>query len=100
MKINDPNLNGLASPGVGKPQEQDASARSRSKGLESGSASGEDHVQLSTLGSQLRAEDSESPERAAYLEKLQAQVEDGSYQADVDQLSKRIIDEATKAGEK
>jgi flagellar biosynthesis anti-sigma factor FlgM len=99
MKINDPNLNGLASPGVSKAQEQDASARSRSKGLESGAA-GEDRVQLSTLGSQLRAEDTESPERAAYLEKLRVQVEEGSYQADLEALSKRILDDATKAGDR
>jgi anti-sigma28 factor (negative regulator of flagellin synthesis) len=99
MKINDPNLNGTVSSGVSKTHEAEAAAKGRSKVAEGASSSHGDHVQLSNLGSQLRAEETESPQRTAYLEKLSAQVKSGTYKVDSAELSKTIVNDAiTESG--
>ena len=96
MKINDPDLSGTVSAAVTKSRELEAAAKSGAKEARGGSAAQGDHVQLSNLGSQLRAEETESPERTAYLEKLSAQVKTGAYKVDSKELSKTIVNDAIK----
>jgi hypothetical protein len=93
MKINDSNINGLASSGIGKAQEADAASRGRGKNV-SGSDSAPDRVELSNLSASLRAEDSESPERAALVDKLAADYAAGRYNPDPLEVSKKIIADA------
>jgi anti-sigma28 factor (negative regulator of flagellin synthesis) len=49
---------------------------------------------LSDLAGRLRSLSSDTPERAAYLEKLSAEVEAGRYTVDAQALSRKIIDDA------
>lgn len=93
MKINDSNINGLASPGIGKAQEADAASRGRGKNV-NGSDSTSDRVELSNLSASIRAEDAESPERAAHIEKLAADYEAGRYNPDPLEVSKKIVADA------
>ena len=95
MKINDSNINGLTSSGVGKAQEADAASRSRGKGVGPADSS-TDRVELSNLSASLRAEDGESPERAAFIEKLAADYEAGRYNPDAKEVSKKIIADALR----
>jgi anti-sigma28 factor (negative regulator of flagellin synthesis) len=95
MKINDSNINGLASSGIGKAQEADVAGRTRGKGA-GGADSSTDRVELSSLSASLRAEDSESPERAAYIEQLAADYEAGQYNPDALEVSKKIIADALR----
>jgi hypothetical protein len=53
-----------------------------------------DRLQLSQLASRLRAEDTESQERAALLDQLTADFLTGKYQPDTDAVSTRLMDEA------
>jgi len=94
MKINDANLTGLASTGTGKAQEAEQSARIRQSRIGDGASSSTDQVQLSNLSETLRASESESPERAAHLERLSADVQAGRYHVDSKELSKNIIQDS------
>jgi anti-sigma28 factor (negative regulator of flagellin synthesis) len=49
---------------------------------------------LSDLAGRLRSLSPDTPERAAYLEKLSAEVEAGRYTVDAQALSRKIIDDA------
>jgi hypothetical protein len=93
MKINDSNINGLASSGIGKTQETDAASKSRGKGV-GGADRSSDRVELSNLSASLRAEDAESPERAALIEKLSADYDAGRYNPDPIEVSKKIVADA------
>jgi anti-sigma28 factor (negative regulator of flagellin synthesis) len=96
MKVNDPNLSGVQSGAIGRAQETDAVSKLKQRmGVESTSSAG-DQVELSNLGMHLRALDSESPERTAYLEKLSADVASGRYKTDAKELSRKIVDDAIK----
>lgn len=94
MKVNDPNLPGMQSTGVGRAQQTEIAA-GRGKNVSSGNAAGgDDEVQLSRLSSQLRALSSESPERAAYLERLAEDVASRRYRPDALEVSRSIINDA------
>ena len=93
MKVNDPNLPGIQSTGVGRAQQTDSTAGSGKTRDAGGVSSGGDEVQLSSLSSQLRALDSESPERAAYLERLSEEVASGRYRPDAQAVAGSIIEE-------
>ena len=95
MKINDSNINGLASSGIGKAQETDAASRGRGKTV-GGADSSTDRVELSNLSASLRAEDAESPERSALIEKLAADYATGRYNPDPLEVSKKIIADAIR----
>jgi|tagenome__1003787_1003787.scaffolds.fasta_scaffold15105764_1 anti-sigma28 factor (negative regulator of flagellin synthesis) len=94
MKINDANIAGLASNGIGKPQEAEQGARVRQNRTGDGASSSTDQVQLSNLSETLRASESESPERAAHVERLSAEVQAGRYQVDSAVLSKNIVQDS------
>jgi anti-sigma28 factor (negative regulator of flagellin synthesis) len=49
---------------------------------------------LSELAGCLRSLSPDTPERAAYLEKLSAEIEAGRYTVDARALSRKIIDDA------
>jgi anti-sigma28 factor (negative regulator of flagellin synthesis) len=94
MKINDANVAGLTSPGIGKAQEAEQGARLRQGRTGDGASSSTDQVQLSNLSETLRASESESPERAAQLERLSADVQAGRYQVDSAKVSKKIVQDS------
>jgi len=114
MKIDPTNINGLTNAAANpKPVESspvDDAARIAKSGAQNGepigtdatqTGPGKDRVQLSNLLESLRrqagsGEDEISPERAAYLDKLGAQVASGNYQVDANKLSARIIDDTVK----
>ena len=97
MKINDANIQGLGSQGIAKSPETDQAARARQNKVGDGSSSSStDKVHLSNLSETLRATESESPERAARLERLSADVQAGRYHVDSAELSKSIINDSIK----
>jgi anti-sigma28 factor (negative regulator of flagellin synthesis) len=49
---------------------------------------------ISSLAGYLRSLSRETPERAAYLEKLLAEVQSGRYSVDAHELSREIVDDA------
>ena len=95
MKVNDSNIGGLSSAGIGRTQEVDAGGKAKQKGAVAGALSN-DNVQLSDLSSALQSLQSDSPERTAHLERLAADVASGRYKPDVREVSKGIVDEALK----
>ena len=97
MKINDANVAGLGSQGIGKAHEAEQGARVRQGRTGDGSASSTtDQVQLSNLSEVLQAAGSESPQRAAHIERLSADVQAGRYQVDSAVVSKSIVQDAIK----
>ena len=96
MKINDANVAGLTSSGIGKAQETEQGARTRQGRKEEGASSSTDQVQLSGLSEALRVFQSESPERAAQVEKLSADVESGRYRVDAAAIGNNIINDSIK----
>ena len=92
MKIDDPKLTGMSPSQIGGTQAPD-SASVRGKKNDA-AATSRDQVALSELGAKLRELDSDSPERAARLEQLAAEVQAGRYRVDPMQVSDRIIEEA------
>jgi len=98
MKINHPNttnLSNLGSSGIGKSAETEALAKAKERQATAGSAASTDpdNVSLSNLSGSVRASLSDSPERAARLEQLSAQVAAGTYHVDSATLSKDIVNE-------
>lgn len=69
----------------------------KTKAAAAGAGYGGDQVQLSNLSEALRAQnrvqDEDTPERAAYLEKLSRQVASGEYKPDASQIAKRMVDD-------
>ena len=92
MKINDPNLSGASSTAA-NPAEQAAGAErgNRSPGSQSVGPGDADHVELSQLGASLRELQSDSPERAARLEELAAEVAAGTYNPDPAEVAVRMV---------
>lgn len=85
--------------GAAKPSGKTSGPSNPADGGPSGT--GTDRVQLSNLLENLRhegisGESDLTPERAAYLDKLGAQVASGDYKVDADALSARIIDDTIK----
>lgn len=101
MRVNDSNSReisqqGVGSSGVGRTQE--ATRIERGSGVSSPAKTGgsDDRVQLSHLTSVLQAEDSQSPERAAKIEQLRADVASGRYKLDAKDLAKSMVDDVMK----
>jgi anti-sigma28 factor (negative regulator of flagellin synthesis) len=92
MKIQDPNVSGLSTGGVGKAAELEGSRQA--KRAEQAQSQSGDSVALSGLSAALAAAQSESPERAAQLEKLSLEVESGRYKVDAKQLARAVIKDA------
>jgi anti-sigma28 factor (negative regulator of flagellin synthesis) len=95
MKINDANVGGLGSSGIGKTPDAEHAARGRHGRVEDASSVSTDRVQLSKLSESVRASDSESPERTARLQALSESVQAGRYRVDSTVLSKSIIKDST-----
>jgi anti-sigma28 factor (negative regulator of flagellin synthesis) len=98
MKVNDsntPNLGNLNSTGIGKAAELEAAGKARDKQASTAFGPESDRVSLSNLSGTLRAALSESPDRAAQLEKLSADVATGRYNVDSGAVSKDIVNDAT-----
>ena len=92
MRINDPNTPGLSPSQIGgtnaaEPAGQKQKKVDQSTGLR-------DEVSLSSLSARIRELDTESPERAAYLERLSADVQAGRYKVDALEISKKIVNDA------
>ena len=98
MKIDDPKLTGMTPSQVGGTQAPD-SVSIRQKKNESAAENSRDQVALSDLSAKLRELDSDSPERAARLERLAAEVASGRYRVDAMEVSDRIIDDAVEPGD-
>lgn len=95
MKVNDPNLQGpgsLTSTGVSRASGAAGGASARA----SQAHPGQDGVELSSLAQNLRAEDGESPERLAQVERLAKAYAQGTYQADSEATAGGVIDDALK----
>jgi hypothetical protein len=104
MKVNDPNLNSLASTaasqaqGTTRARNQSAAGISRdgistdsvSKG---GGASGDD-IHLSELVKSLRSLAADSPQRQEHLEKIARTYATGNYQVNASATAAKIIDDA------
>jgi len=95
MKVNDPQLTNLMPSQVGGAEGAEPVGE-KSKRTEGGASGGLDLVTLSTLGDKVRALDADSPERAAYLEKLSGDVQARRYNADPLEVSKKIVADAMR----
>lgn len=93
MRIQDSNATPIGSRGLEKTDGAEATGRSRGRGAELRSGGG-DSVELSSLGSQLARLTADSPERAARLEQLAADVASGRYQVDAQAVSQRLLDDS------
>jgi anti-sigma28 factor (negative regulator of flagellin synthesis) len=105
MKVNDPSMSGASPGNVGKSglekaQQLDAVVRNRyGRETDAGAGHEADQVELSELSAQLRAQSAESPERAAHLERLGAEVAGGRYRVDARELSRRLVEETLRPGQ-
>jgi flagellar biosynthesis anti-sigma factor FlgM len=95
VKVDDPKLTGMSPSQVGGTQAPD-SVSVRPKKTDPGPGNSRDEVSLSDLGTKLRQFDSESPERAARLEQLAAEVAAGRYSVDPMKVSDRMIEDALR----
>ena len=107
MRVNDPNLNpaalnpngpsgaGAAGTGAtGKTAQLDPVRISSSSTSRASGADRTDEVQLSSLSSKINDLQSDSPQRAAYLESLRLEVASGQYEADPAQTASAIVKDA------
>lgn len=103
MKINDVYTSSQAAATYqNQTQKTEAAQGATAAGVVANKGSGgSDEVNLSSLANVLQDAITESPERAAYLEKLSAQYAAGTYQADPQAVAKSLIGEtlADKPGE-
>lgn len=98
MKVNDPNLAALGSSGATRAQQSPPVGEGGRKG--SGGhrvESGQDEVQLSSLGKHLRTQAAETPERSAHLSKLASAYQAGTYRVDAGAVSHRVVSDAIRA---
>jgi anti-sigma28 factor (negative regulator of flagellin synthesis) len=105
MRADNQNPTGISSSQPVRTPETEAVNRQGPAGASSGPPSGpagpagEDQVHLSDLAGRLRSLSSDTPERAAYLEKLSGEVEAGRYTVDALALSRKIIDDALQGND-
>jgi flagellar biosynthesis anti-sigma factor FlgM len=103
MKINDVYTSSQAAVTYQSQTQKTESAQgaAAAKGVANKGSGGSDEVNLSSLANVLQDAVTESPERAAYLEKLSAEFAAGTYQADPQAVAKSLIGEtlADKTGE-
>jgi len=94
MRVHDTSSGNVEARRLAEQQRTEATgqAKPESKGAEG--KAGSDRLQLSTLATRIQAEDVDSPERTAKLEKLAADYAAGRYQPDSDAISEKLIDEA------
>ncbi|MBY0507204.1 MAG: flagellar biosynthesis anti-sigma factor FlgM [Bryobacteraceae bacterium] len=94
MKIQDATLSGINLTTTGSQQAGKVQSAERVNGKAGVAATGAgDAVQLSNLSREVEALQAD-PARAERLERLQAAVNDGTYQPDSAQLSKALVDQA------
>jgi flagellar biosynthesis anti-sigma factor FlgM len=98
VKVDDPKVTGMSPSQVGGSQAPD-SASIRHKRTDPAHANSRDEVSLSDVGAKLRELDPESPERAARLEQLAAEVAAGRYRVDAMKVSDRMIEDALSPDE-
>jgi len=99
MKVNDPNLNSLATTGASQTQ---GTARTRSQGSAGGvsqnsSGGSGDDIHLSELVRSLRSLAADSPQRQQHLESIARTYAAGNYQVNASATAGKIIDDATKS---
>jgi flagellar biosynthesis anti-sigma factor FlgM len=98
MKINDPNLAPLGSPGTAKTQEAKAPAPGTRTATSLNSApASNDGVHLSELVRSLRSLAADSPERQERIEQLARSYANGTYKVDAHATASKIIDDAVKS---
>jgi flagellar biosynthesis anti-sigma factor FlgM len=100
MRIQDTYTSGALPPQTGKTGQAEAvTPGAENKQAASRAAGQEDQVHLSELsGRLLRIASTQSPERAARLERLGADVRAGRYQVDAMRVSRALIEEVLKGG--
>jgi len=95
MKINHgyQDSRAIAAPESSKTQETAAAGQVRSDRAAAGASrtGGTDQVNLSSLASVLQGALSDSPERAAYLERLASEYEAGTYAPDPNSIASGIV---------
>jgi hypothetical protein len=99
MRVNDPNVGALGPEtlrGTGATQPAEALRSARGGRGPAGSGDGTDRVALSEWSGRVQELAVDSPERAARIEKLSAEVRTGRYQADPLLVSQRLVEEALK----
>lgn len=96
MRISDNNL--ADSVRLSGAQQSQAVGEGKRPNATRGSGVEGDHVSLSGLASGLAALDSASPERQAYLERIQSLVETGRYSPDPVRMADGIINDALRGG--
>lgn len=94
MKINDPTSAGIPSTKMGEAQATGSVARGGKTGAPVSNGSAGDQVQLSDLASTVRSLASDSPERAARLDRLAHEVQTGRYRVDAQALSTSMVSAA------
>lgn len=99
MKVNDSNLNSLASTGMSGTQETGRTSQTSGSGATQAAsslsnASSNDDVHLSELVKNLRSLAADSPDRQAQLESLARTYASGSYTVDAGATASKIIDDA------
>lgn len=93
MRIHDNNIPGADSARIGGAQSTQGTAGGRAS--ESVQRTGDgDHVSLSGLAAGLSALDPSSPQRQAYLERLQSLVADGRYSPNPETVADNLIEDA------
>ena len=98
MKVNDPGSNPLGATQIGGARPAETGLDKTGRQPDS-LTTAKDEVSLSDLSGRLRELDSESPERAARLERLAAEVKSGRYNVDPAEVSHRIVNDALKGPE-
>ena len=104
MKIDSPNPNMGQLSGVPAPQDRvelsrTGQAQETEKTAAAGSAAaraGTDSAQISNLGQSLRLHTEDTPERTAYLARLQEQVDAGNYDPAPADIAGSIMDDLLK----
>jgi flagellar biosynthesis anti-sigma factor FlgM len=102
MKVNDPNLAGLANTGatsgttsgLSRAQEAEKTSQSSVAGRAAGGAGSGDDVHLSELVRSLRSMAADSPERQANIEQIARSFAGGSYQVNAHATAGKVISDA------
>jgi anti-sigma28 factor (negative regulator of flagellin synthesis) len=94
MRVNDTNSGNVEAGRLAEQRRAEPAGKHETppEGVKSGEA--RDRLQLSTLASRMHAEETESPERTAKLERLAADFAAGRYEPDSEAISDRLIDDA------
>jgi len=105
MKIDQTSVSGLAGglagAGTGRTERGENPVEEKQKAAAASAAGSQatDEIQLSGLSQTLRVLATDSPERNRRIEELSQLVESGRYEVDTQELSRRLIEDATKERE-